>query len=147
MKHNKTNLVKLTENYLSLPSKAKEKRNTSMYLFEEKPTNGDPTLSVGGKVGEDPRAYMGSNFTAGNNTTPPNQPQFDPNDPFWQTQLGQTIRTVWNYMVSNWNNASAWPMQPATYSYMNSPGELHGFLMARLTSLYPNVGVPPLNTF
>jgi hypothetical protein len=145
MKPNTYNLVKLTENYLSLPAKAK--RNGRVNLFEEKPVNGQPTISVGGKVGENPNAYMGAFNPPVDNTNNPNQSQFNPNDPFWQTELGQTIKQIWNYMVSNWTNADAWPMPPATYSYMNSPGELHGFLMARMSSLYPNVGIPPLTNF
>jgi hypothetical protein len=43
---------------------------------------------------------------------------YDPNQPFWKTQMGQAWSFYWNYLVQNWNNPAAWgrPGTPPQYA-------------------------------
>jgi hypothetical protein len=57
---------------------------------------------------------------------PPTE-QFDPNDPFWQTDLGRWVLTELANMIRHWNDQQWWS-ENSTYSFENRYDALQNFL-------------------
>jgi hypothetical protein len=54
-------------------------------------------------------------------------PNFDPNDPFWQTDTGKWFLSQLAGMLDNWNNPQWWT-DNSTYSFDNRYDALQNFI-------------------